>query len=42
MWMRWLTGWTTHPSRWIDVAILAAIGAAVILVVVVMMMRGWP
>ena len=38
--MRWLTGWITHPSRWIDVALFTAIGAAVILVLVVML--GWP
>jgi hypothetical protein len=37
MQMRWLTGWITHPSRWIDVAIVAALGATVIFVVVVML-----
>jgi hypothetical protein len=25
MWMRWLTGRITHPSPWIDVAIVAAV-----------------
>ena len=39
--MRWLTGWVTHPSFWIDLAIVAALGAAVIFVVVVMLL-GWP
>ncbi len=39
--MRWLTGWITHPSYWVDVAIVAVLGAAVILVVVVMLL-GWP
>jgi hypothetical protein len=37
--MRWLTGWITHPSYWVDVAIVAALVAAVIFVVVVML--GW-
>jgi hypothetical protein len=37
---RWLTGWITHPSRWIDVALFAAIGLAVLFIVVVML--GWP
>jgi hypothetical protein len=25
---RWLTGWVTHLSFWVDVAIAAALGAA--------------
>ena len=37
--MRWLTGWVTHPSYWVDVAIVAALGAAVIFIV--MAMLGW-
>jgi hypothetical protein len=37
--MRWLTGWITHPSLWIDVTLFTTIGAAVILVIVVML--GW-
>jgi hypothetical protein len=37
--MRWLTGWITHPSLWVDTAIVAALVAAVIFVVVVML--GW-
>ena len=32
---RWLTGWLTHPSTWIDFAIFAAIGAVLALDVVV-------
>jgi hypothetical protein len=32
---RWLTGWLTHPSTWIDVAIFAAIGAVLVLNIVV-------
>jgi hypothetical protein len=34
---RWLPGWVTHPSFWIDVAILAALGTALIFTVVVML-----
>jgi hypothetical protein len=37
--MRWLTGWVTHPSRWVDVAITVVLGATVIFVVGVML--GW-
>jgi hypothetical protein len=36
---RWLTGWVTPPSRWVDGAIVAALAAAVIFIVV--MMLGW-
>jgi hypothetical protein len=36
---RWLPGWLTRPSFWVDLAIVAALGAAVIFVVVVML--GW-
>jgi hypothetical protein len=36
---RWLTGWLTRPTLWIDLAILAALCAALIFVVVVML--GW-
>jgi hypothetical protein len=35
--MRWLTGWITHPSPWIDVVIVAALVVAMIFVVVVML-----
>jgi hypothetical protein len=35
--MRWLIGWVAHPSRWVDVAIVAALGAAVIFVVAAML-----
>jgi hypothetical protein len=38
--MRWLMRWITHPSHWIDVALFAAIGVALILVIVVMF--DWP
>jgi hypothetical protein len=26
--MRWLTGWVTHPSFWVDIATAAVLGAA--------------
>jgi hypothetical protein len=37
--MRWLKGWITHPRLWLDVAVFAAIGAAVIFAMVVLL--GW-
>jgi hypothetical protein len=38
--MRWLTGWITHPSPWIDVAIWAAVGATLLPLLSVMF--HWP
>ena len=32
---RWLTGWVTHPSYWVDVAIVAGLGSAAIFAVLV-------
>jgi hypothetical protein len=31
--MRWLTGRITHPSPWVDVAIVAAVSGAVVFMI---------